>query len=47
MQNSSFVYSINEESADIATPYMVYEDELREVDWQAWIDLGDDVGPSG
>ena len=47
MQNSSFIYYINEESADLATPYMVYEDEPREVDWQSWTDLGDDVGPGG
>ena len=47
MPNSSLIYSIDEESADIATPYVTFEGEPREVDWQAWIDLGDDVGPSG
>ena len=33
MANSSLAYSVNEESADLAKPYMVFEGEPREVDW--------------
>ena len=47
MKNSSLIYSISEESADIATPYITFEGEPREVDWQSSINIGDDVGPPG
>ena len=47
MANSSFAYSVNEESADLATPYMAFEGEPREVDWSAFAILGDDFGPAG
>ena len=47
MLNSSFIYSINEESGDIATPYMGSADEPRKVDWQSWVNLGGDMGPAG
>ena len=47
MMNSSIAYYINEHSADLATPYMDYEDKPRKVDWQSWIDTGDDMGPVG
>ena len=47
MANSSFAYSVDEESADLATPYMVFEGEPREVDWTAFAILGDDFGPAG
>ena len=47
MVNSSFIYSVNEESADLATPYLGFEGEPREVAWQAFSDMGEDVGPAG
>ena len=47
MANSSLIYSINEESADLATPYVTFGDEPVEVDWQSWINMGDDLGPPG
>ena len=47
MVNSSFIYSIDEESADVATPYLVYEGAPRELDWQSYANLGDDMGPAG
>ena len=47
MVNSSFIYSVNEESADLATPYLTSEGEPREVAWQAFSDMGEDVGPAG
>ena len=47
MANSSFAYSVNEESADLATPYMAFEGEPREVDWSSFAILGDDFGPAG
>ena len=47
MVNSSFIYSINEESGDVATPYMESTDERRKVDWQSWENLGGDMGPAG
>ena len=47
MANSSFTYSVDEESANLATAYMVFEGGPREVAWQTYIDLGVDVGPPG
>ena len=47
MVSSSFIYSINEKSGDIATPYMASSDEPRKVDWQSWVNLGGDMGPAG
>ena len=47
MTRSSFIYSINEESGDIATPYMESADKSRKVDWQCWVNLGGDMGPAG
>ena len=47
MTSSSFIYSINEESGDIATPYMKCADKSRKVDWQSWVNLGGDMGPAG
>ena len=47
MANSSFIYSVDEESADLATPYMNSDGEPREVAWQAFSDMGEDVGPAG
>ena len=47
MVNSSFIYSVDEESADLATPYLTSEGEPREVAWQAFSDVGEDVGPAG
>ena len=47
MPNSSFIYSIDEESADVATPYLVYEGAPRALDWQSWVNMGDDMGPAG
>ena len=47
MANSSFIYSFDEESADIATPYAVYANAPRELDWQSLANLGEDIGPAG
>ena len=47
MVNSSFIYFVDENSADLATPYMRSEGEPREVAWQAFSDMGEDVGPAG
>ena len=47
MANSSFIYSVDEESAEVATPYLVYESEPRALDWQSWVNLGDDMGLAG
>ena len=47
MDNSSFIYSVNEESADLAIPYMESAGKLRRVDWQSWVNLGADMGPAG
>ena len=47
MVNSSFIYSVDEESADLATPYLTSEGEPREVAWQAFSDMAEDVGPAG
>ena len=47
MVNSSISYYINEDLADLATPYIDYKDKPRKVDWQSWVDTGDDIGPAG
>ena len=47
MQNSSLIYSISDESADIATPYITFGGKPREVDWQSFVILGEDSGPPG
>ena len=47
MPNSSLIYSISEESADIATPYITFGGQPREVDWQSFVILGEDSGPPG
>ena len=47
MGNSSFIYSVDEESVDIATPYMVSEGEPKKVDWLEFSRLNGNSGPSG
>ena len=41
------MYLIDEDTADLATAYMTFEGEPREVDWQIYIDHGPDIGPGG
>ena len=47
MVNSSFVYFVDEESADLAAPYMVSEGEPKKVEWQTFSDMCENAGPSG
>lgn len=47
MANSSFIYYIDEESAELATAYLLAPVELREVEWEAISEAGPDMAPAG
>ena len=47
MENSSFIYSVDEESVELATPYLVFEGEPKKVEWQAFSDMSENSGPTG
>ncbi len=47
MANSSFIYSVDEETPGLATPYLMGLRGIREVEWSILTDLGDDIGPAG
>lgn len=47
MVNSSLVYYLDEDSAEIATPYLPYLGGLREIPWSSYRDMGVDLGPPG
>ena len=47
MDNSSFIYFVEDETADVSTPYVIFSGEPREVSWQVYLDLGLDMGPAG
>ena len=48
MVNSSVMYLVNEEEAELATPYQLDDNgELRETSWEVNANTGPDWGPAG
>ena len=47
MVNSSFIYLVDEESAELATPYLLVPIELRPVEWEAISEAGRGMAPAG
>ncbi len=47
MPNSSFIYTTDATSAQLATPYIRAPTELREIDWEAFRLMGPNMGPAG
>ena len=47
MSNSSFIYAVDEESVELATPYLLSPIEQIPVAWEAIREAGRDMAPAG
>ena len=45
--NSSFIYEVDHESGELATPYLLSPIELRPVAWEVISEAGRDMAPAG
>ena len=47
MVKSSFNFAVDEESVELAMPYLLTPIELRPVEWEAISEAGRDMAPAG